>query len=177
MIDEEMNALARHKNGLNIVRMASPRPGPGQVLVKSLACGICGSDVHAVSYLEDIVEAGLRSGAADTIDPGLPLVMGHEFCAEILDYGPDTQRRLKPGTRVVSTPFAFGESGPELIGFSTRFNGAFAERFVLTEALMLEVPNGLAPAHAALTEPLAVGTHAVAAAQPTKESFSLSVRA
>ena len=40
---------------------------------------------------------------------------------------------------------------------------------LLSEALLLEVPNGLAPEHAALTEPLAVGVHAVAKANISGE--------
>lgn len=150
-------------------------PGEGQVVAKTLACGICGSDLHAVHHLEHGVEMSLRSGAADTIDPSMDLVLGHEFCAEILDHGPGTDRRLRAGTRVVSTPFNFGPIGPELIGFSTRYRGAFAERLVLTEALLLPVPNGLKAEAAALTEPLSVGTHAVAVANPDRNSVALVV--
>jgi len=172
---ETMRAMARNGTGLSIVDMATPEPGEGQVLARTLCCGICGSDLHAVHHLDHIVEINRRSGASDTIDSAADLVMGHEFCAEILDYGPGTDRRLKPGTRVVSTPWAFGARGPELIGFSTRFNGAYAERLLLTEALLLEVPNGLASEKAALTEPLAVGTHAVAIGDPGPRSVALVV--
>lgn len=170
-----MRAIVRRGPALLLADVPEAVPGAGQVVAKTLACGICGSDLHAVHHLEHGVEMGLRSGAADTIDPSKDLVLGHEFCAEILDHGPNTDKRLKAGTRVVSTPFAFSELGPELIGFSTRYRGAFAERLVLTEALLLPVPNGLAPEAAALTEPLSVGTHAVAAASPGALSVALVV--
>lgn len=170
-----MKALVRRGNGLQMAEIAEPVPGPGQVIVRSLACGICGSDLHAVHHLDHIVETSRRSGAATTIDSTKDLVLGHEFCAEILDYGPDTERRFKPGTHVVSVPATFGPDGSELIGFSTRYNGAFAERLLLTEALCLEVPNGLPPERAALTEPLAVGTHAVAVGAPGPKSVAMVV--
>jgi threonine dehydrogenase-like Zn-dependent dehydrogenase len=51
--------------------------------------------------------------------------------------------------------------GPKGIGYSNDNVGGYAEQMLLSEALLLEVPNGLAPEHAALTEPLAVGVHAV----------------
>jgi threonine dehydrogenase-like Zn-dependent dehydrogenase len=53
-------------------------------------------------------------------------------------------------------------SGMETVGLSSLTPGGFAQTLLLTEALLHEVPNGLASEHAALTEPLAVGEHAVA---------------
>ena len=170
-----MRAVVRRGPQLQLAEVADAVPGPGQVLAKTLACGICGSDLHAVCHLDQTVEISLRSGASDTIDPAQDLVLGHEFCAEILDHGPDTLRSLKVGTRVVSTPWAFEPTGPELIGFSTRYRGAFAERLVLTEALLLPVPNGLSAEAAALTEPLSVGTHAVAVGNPGPQSVALVI--
>lgn len=170
-----MKAVVRRGPRLLVAEVPEAVPETGQVVARSLACGICGSDLHAVHHLDYSVEMGLRSGAADTLDPAQDLVLGHEFCAEVLDYGPGTDRRFKPGTHVVSTPFAFGPAGPELIGFSTRYRGAFAERLVLTEALLLPVPNGLSPEAAALTEPLAVGTHAVAVGNPGQRSVALVI--
>jgi threonine dehydrogenase-like Zn-dependent dehydrogenase len=91
-------------------------------------------------------------------------VFGHEFCCEIVDYGPGTTRKLKSGTRVCSLPALVTLQGIEGIGYSNENVGGYAEAMLLSEALLLEVPNGLAPEHAALTEPLAVGVHAVAKA-------------
>ena len=47
------------------------------------------------------------------------------------------------------------------VGYSNDYPGGYAERMVLAAPLLLEVPNGLPSEHAALTEPLAVGIHAV----------------
>jgi threonine dehydrogenase-like Zn-dependent dehydrogenase len=98
------------------------------------------------------------------MDPARDVVFGHEYCCEILDYGPDTARKLKSGTKVCSVPTPLAPQGPQGIGYSNTNVGAYAEQMLLSEALLLEVPNGLAAEHAALTEPLAVGVHAVAKA-------------
>ena len=98
------------------------------------------------------------------MDLSRDVVFGHEFCCEVLDYGPDTPRRLKPGTLVCSLPALVTPTGPAGIGYSNDNVGGYAERMLLSEPLLLEVPNGLSAEHAALTEPLAVGVHAVAKA-------------
>lgn len=170
---ETMRAVVRRGTELCVANVPDAIPVAGQIVAKTLACGICGSDMHAVHHLENTVELSRRSGALSAIDPSQDLVMGHEFCAEILDHGPNTDKRLPVGTRVVSMPFAIGPNGTELIGFSTRYRGAYAERLVLTEALLLPVPNGLSAEAASLTEPLSVGTHAVAAGAPTKQSVAM----
>ena len=88
-------------------------------------------------------------------------MFGHEFCCEVLDYGPKTERTLKPGTRVCAMPLMIEPDGPKGMGYSNSYVGGYAEQMLLSQPLMLEVPNGLATEHAALTEPLAVGVHAV----------------
>ena len=44
--------------------IAAPRPGPGEVLVKTLACGICGSDLHAFEHFDEFTDPdnGFGSG-------------------------------------------------------------------------------------------------------------------
>ncbi|QOZ24620.1 zinc-binding dehydrogenase [Bradyrhizobium sp. CCBAU 51753] len=153
------------RNGEIVVdTMPEPKPGAGQVLVKSLACGICGSDLHARMHAHRMVELSKFLPGRKPMDLARDVVFGHEFCCEILDYGPGTTRRLKPGTRVCSLPALLTPQGPQGIGYSNDNPGAYAEQMLLSEPLLLEVPNGLAAEHAALTEPLAVGVHAVAMA-------------
>ncbi|WP_426424476.1 zinc-binding dehydrogenase [Bradyrhizobium genosp. A] len=152
------------RNGEIVVdRMAEPKPGPGQVLVKTLACGICGSDLHARQHAPRMVEMAKKTGRTP-MDLSRDVVFGHEFCCEIVDYGPGTARKLRPGTHVCSLPALLTPEGIKGIGYSNDFVGGYAEQMLLSEPLLLEVPNGLAPEHAALTEPLAVGVHAVAKA-------------
>jgi 2-desacetyl-2-hydroxyethyl bacteriochlorophyllide A dehydrogenase len=138
-----------------------PVPGVGQVLVKTLACGICGSDLHAAKHAHRMVEVTKRIPGRVPMDLGRDIVFGHEFCCEVIEYGPQTEHKFKPGTRVCAMPALLFPEGPKGIGYSNDFVGGYAERMVLAAPLLLEVPNGLPTEHAALTEPLAVGIHAV----------------
>eukprot|EP01037_Dinobryon_pediforme_P014381 gene14381-14504_t len=160
-----MRAVVRRDRKLVCDEIADPIPGPGQTLVRTLSCGICGSDLHALHHLEHMLDSGRRAGALDRVDPTKDIVFGHEFCAEILEHGPGTQGLLKPGARVVSFPAAMSATGMELIGYSNLYPGGFAEKMVLTEAMLLPATNGISDDQAAMTEPFAVGAHAVAQAQ------------
>jgi hypothetical protein len=131
------------------------------VLVKTLACGICGSDLHALKHTEKLVEASRRSGGAFTMDLTRGIVMGHEFCAEVVDHGLSTKKTLKAGTRVCSMPVLIRSDGVQTVGYSNDNPGGYGEFMRLTEGLLLEVPNGLSTERAALTEPMAVGLHAI----------------
>ena len=159
-----MRAVVLEAGELHYAEVAEPSPGPGQVLVRTLACGICGTDLHARQHLHDFLGGLQRSGSALATDPDRPVVFGHEFCAEILDHGPETDRRFAPGTRVVGLPFLTSGRGSEYVGYSDAYPGGFGEQMVLTERLLFEVPEQLEATQAALTEPLSVGAHAVARA-------------
>jgi threonine dehydrogenase-like Zn-dependent dehydrogenase len=156
-----MRAAVMRNKTLVVDSVPDPVPGPGEVLVRTLACGICGSDLHALVHADEMVEAARASGMPFGLDPARDVVMGHEFCAEVLDYGPGTPATLKAGTRVVSVPLMFRGSAMHGVGYSNEVPGGYGERMVLSSALVLEVPNGLPTEHAALTEPMAVGVHAV----------------
>ena len=142
-----------------------PTLGPGDVLVRTVACGICGSDLHALKHAEKFVETSRRAGNPFLIDLGRDVIMGHEFCAEIVEHGPDTTKALRVGARVCSRPTLMRPTGPQSIGYSNDNPGGYGEYMRLSEPLLLEVPNGLSTEHAALTEPMAVGVHAVARAR------------
>lgn len=145
---------------------AAPVPGPDEVLVRTLACGICGSDLHARTRRPAAPGADEPvDNMAKDMDPTRDLVMGHEFCAEVLEHGPGTARRIAAGKAVCSMPMLLRPDGVRTLGYSNEFPGGFGELMVLSEALLLPVGNGLSPEHAALTEPFAVGAHAVAKAQ------------
>lgn len=141
-----------------------PTPGPGQVLVAVRACGICGSELHFAAHGKEALALGKQmSGVPDLgadVDLSRDIFMGHEFSAEVLEAGPDTDTH-PPGTVVTSIPALLSTTGIELIVYSNTLVGGYAERMLLSAPLLLEVPNGLDPRHAALTEPMAVGLHAV----------------
>jgi threonine dehydrogenase-like Zn-dependent dehydrogenase len=156
-----IRAAVTRPGGLEVDQIDEPVPGSGHVLVRPLACGICGSDLHAAQDMRHFVELSHRAGMPNPMDPDQGVVFGHEFCAEIVDYGPDTSRNLPIGTRVCSVPTLLTPTGVEAVGYSNTYPGALAEQMVLQEMLLLPVPDDVPTTIAALTEPLAVGEHAV----------------
>jgi threonine dehydrogenase-like Zn-dependent dehydrogenase len=156
-----MRAAVMRSRKLVVADIPLPDPGPGEVLVKTLACGICGSDLHALRHAERFVENARRAGGRFVMDLERDVVMGHEFCAEIVAHGPETARRLPLGTRVCSMPGLVRPDGVRSVGYSHETPGGYAEYMRLTESRLLPVPDGLATERAALTEPMAVGVHAV----------------
>ena len=170
-----MRAIVMRNNRLLLDNIPAPIPGPGEVLVKTLACGICGTDLHALKFAEALSGSSPCSGGIFAIDPNRDVVMGHEFCAEVVDYGPATRKLFKVGTRVCSTPSLARSDGDQSIGYSSENPGGFGELMRLTENNLLEVPKELTPEVAALTEPLAVGYHAAIKARLERRDVSLII--
>jgi threonine dehydrogenase-like Zn-dependent dehydrogenase len=140
-----------------------PVPGPGQVLVGVRACGICGSDLHFAAHGRHVLEMSNRvARGMGGMEVALErdVFMGHEFSAEILEAGPDTDTH-PVGTLVTSLPVLLSDKGIDPIVYSNNTIGGYAERMLLSAPLLLPIPNGLDPKHAALTEPMSVGLHAV----------------
>jgi len=73
------NAIWRHPE-LKVQEVPTPKPGPGEVLIKVKACGVCGSDMHFYETDKDhyILYPGLTK---------FPVVLGHEFSGEIVELG------------------------------------------------------------------------------------------
>src|SRR5271156_3768918 len=94
--------------------LPDPVPGPGQVLVGVRACGICGSDLHFAKHGKDVLELGGRMRGLSLGDVAVDLsgdiFMGHEFSAEVLEAGPDTDAPA-PGTIVTSIPVLLSATG------------------------------------------------------------------
>jgi threonine dehydrogenase-like Zn-dependent dehydrogenase len=170
-----MRATVLRNKALVIDDVPTPELGNGEVLVKTHACGVCGSDLHAVRHAAELADALERSDAPFSLDPSRDIVMGHEFCGELVEHGPNATKRLKLGTRVCSMPFLVRADGLRFIGYSDDTPGGYGEYIRLTEALLHEVPNGLPSAHAALAEPMAVGVHAVEKARVHQEDVPLVI--
>ena len=141
-----------------------PVPESGQVLVAVRSCGICGSDLHFARYGDQVLslsdEMAGSLGGGTSFDLNHDIFMGHEFSAEVLEAGPDTET-LPAGTLVTSIPVLISGKHVEPIVYSNKTLGGYAERMLLSAPLLLPIPNGLDHRHAALTEPMAVGLHAV----------------
>jgi 2-desacetyl-2-hydroxyethyl bacteriochlorophyllide A dehydrogenase len=143
--------------------LPEPVPGPGQVLVAVRSCGICGSDLHFAAHGADVLSMTAQvagPGGGMDVDLSRDIFMGHEFSAEVLEAGPDTETH-PAGTLVTSLPILLSAKGVEPIVYSNSTFGGYAERMLLSAPLLMPIPNGLDLKHAALTEPMAVGLHAV----------------
>ena len=175
-----MRAAVMRDWQLRVDEVPEPTPGPGQVLAKVLACGICGSDLHLLRHgaesrqLMDELSADRPPDPVQPqmFEPHLDTVMGHEFCCEVVELGPSCTN-LVVGDIVVSLPVAFDATGLHPLGFSNRYNGGYAELMVLNEMVGLKVPIGLGAEIAAMTEPLAVGVHAVAKSRVTSNESAI----
>ncbi|MDQ6696341.1 MAG: zinc-binding dehydrogenase [Actinomycetota bacterium] len=177
-----MQAAVMRAGELVIDEVQDPTPGPGQLLVRTLACGICGSDLHALRHGDLLTAMSQEAAASMSESPMVPevmdlrhdVVMGHEFSAEVIALGENVGNSAV-GDMVVSMPIVLDEHGIHPIGYSNHYAGGYAELMVLSDLLALKVPNGLDARRAALTEPMAVGLHAVnkSRIQPTMSAVVL----
>jgi threonine dehydrogenase-like Zn-dependent dehydrogenase len=109
------------------------------------------------------------------MDLSRPIVFGHEFVGRVIAYGPSSETRIPIGRRVVSMPVLPREQ-PVLLGFAgPEAPRAYAERMVLSEPLLIEVPDHVSTEVAALTEPLAVAYRTVARAELASNDVPLVV--
>src|SRR3984885_10242634 len=161
-----MRAAVFHGPGerLSIEDRQMPVARAGDVVLRVAYCGICGSDLHATEPSPTVLEAGT--------------VLGHEYSGTVTESAsPD----FSPGDRVIGLPLQeCDECRPSgqgcrdrlgilcprnsIIGLSAAAPGAYAEFLRMPAHHALKIPDGLDLKHAALTEPLAVGAHAVKAA-------------
>ncbi|HYZ68499.1 MAG TPA: zinc-binding dehydrogenase [Mycobacterium sp.] len=170
-----MKAVTCTNAKLDVVDQPTPAPAKGQLLIDVLRCGICGSDLHARNHCDELADVMAETGYRDFMRSDQSVVFGHEFCGEVLDHGPRTRKAVKAGTRVVAMPLVRRGEDVHAIGLSTKAPGAYAEQLVVEQSLALPVPNGLPTEHAALTEPMAVGWHAVRRSEISKGQVGIVI--
>ena len=134
-----------------------PVAGPGQVVVAVRASGICGSDVHGF--------------AGATGRRRIGIVMGHEASGEVIELGPDVTSAAVGDRVVLRSILACGRCErcrhgqlnicESRLGLGMHIDGAYAERVVVPEGLLVPLPDTLSYEDGALVEPLAVAMHAV----------------
>lgn len=156
-----MRAVTLHEGVLQVDEVPRPTPGPGQVLIRITRSGICGSDLHARFHADASADIAAEVGYDDFARRDATVVLGHEFTGEVVDYGPQTRRRWKAGTPVVTLPLILHDGEVHMTGLSVRAPGGYAEYALVAEDATMAVPRGVSPDLAALTEPLAVAYHAV----------------
>ena len=128
-----------------------------KVIVDVKKCGICGSDIHNWVM-------GAPAG----------LVMGHEFCGIVTN--PGSRKDLKIGDRVTALPISpcdnceacktgnpqyCPETWSNALGLSLTSPGALAPKTSIRPDMVLKVPDSISDEEVAMTEPTAVGLHAV----------------
>ena len=127
-----------------------PKAGPGDLVIRVAAAGICGTDLH-------FRHLGPRFSR--------PMPLGHEFAGEVVEVGPNV-RSFQVGDRVAynsnNSPADMGRGGE---------CGGFSEYVVLRDIdghvqSLCKVPDSVSLEHAALVEPMSVATHAVNRAAP-----------
>lgn len=170
-----MKAVTCTDAKLEVVDQPTPTPAKGQLLIDVLRCGICGSDLHARRHCDELAEVTAESGYDAFMRSDQSVVFGHEFCGEVVDFGPRTRKTPRAGTPVVAMPLLRRGKEVHLTGLSTEAPGAYAEQLLIEQSLAFPVPNGLAPQMAALTEPMAVGWHAVRRGEVGKSDVAIVI--
>ena len=142
-----------------------PEPGPGEVKIAVRSVGVCASDVHY--YLH---------GQIGALEVRRPFILGHEFAGVVEAVGPGVQG-LRPGQLVTAEPVRpcgncdcclRGDYNlcRSLLFFGTPpADGCLCERVVCLGEFSFPLPQGISLDEGAMTEPLAVGIEAAAAAQ------------
>lgn len=148
-----MQALRWHgRRDVRVDDVAEPPAEAGDALVEVALCGICGTD------LSEWLEGPL------IVAPDRPVILGHELSGVVRE-GP-----LPAGTRVVVDPRIRCGACPECArgefnlcrrgrGVGLHTDGGFAPLLGVPGYTLVEIPDGVSDAHAALSEPLAVGLH------------------
>ena len=170
-----MRAVACENSRLEVVDLPTPGPEEGQVLIDVRRCGICGSDLHARHHADEQAELLAEAGYDGFMRSDQQVVFGHEFCGEVAAYGPRCRKKVAVGAPVVALPLRHRGDEMHAIGLSSATPGAYAEQVLVEESLMFEVPNGLRPERSALTEPLAIGRHAVRRSEIKKRDVAIVI--
>lgn len=161
-------AVWYQKEDIRVEETKEPIPGPKEVKLRIKACGICGSDLHEFRSGPFIIPARPHPLTGRS---GAPVILGHEFSAEVVAVG-EKVTRYKVGDRVVANPLIYcGECHycrraqyimcTRLGTYGFAADGAFAEYMVAGEESLLKIPDSVTDEMGAFVEPLAVAIHAV----------------
>jgi threonine dehydrogenase-like Zn-dependent dehydrogenase len=124
----------------------------------------------------DHPEAGIDDDSGmSTYDQDVDIVMGHEYCCEVIDYGPNTQHRIPIGARVSSLPVLATAGGRKIIGQNPETPGGFGEYLLLDEAISQVVVSDLPSEIVCIADAISVGWSAAARAQVSSTEVPLVI--
>jgi (R,R)-butanediol dehydrogenase/meso-butanediol dehydrogenase/diacetyl reductase len=167
--EQAMKAAVWYQKGdIRIEEIPEPEPSAGQIKVRVKTCGICGSDLHEYNAGPFLIPAKPHPL---TNKAGGPVILGHEFSAEVVELGKDV-KKFRLGDRVTMNALILcGEchycrQGAYNMcvklgsrGFAA--DGGFAEYTVLDEYSAYKLPDTVSDDMGAFVEPLAVAVRAV----------------
>lgn len=168
-----MRAVTCTNTELAVASIAVPVPEKGQLVLDVVRCGICGSDLHGRHHADALADIAQEIGYDGLMRTSQQIVMGHEFSGIVTARGRGS--RLAEGTPVVSFPLVRKGTDVHTTGLSAHAPGGYAEKVLVQDALTLPIPNGLATDLAALTEPMAVGLHAVRRGEVSKGQVAIVI--
>ena len=145
-----------HPGSFRVAEVPDPNPGPGQIVVKGEACGICGTDLHIVD--------------GEFPPTPYPITPGHEFAGTVVASLADARMDLPVGTRVAVDPSLYCgycrrcRSGRDNLcenwaAIGDTVNGAFAEYVAVPAVNAHRLPGDLDGQLGAMVEPLACAVH------------------
>jgi (R,R)-butanediol dehydrogenase/meso-butanediol dehydrogenase/diacetyl reductase len=145
-----------------------PPPGPGEVRLRPLWCGICGTDVEEYRSGPVFIPSGTPHPLTGRL---APITLGHEFSGEVVDVGPGVER-FRPGDRVAADTLIFcGECYwcrrhqvtlcERLAALGLMADGGLAGLCNAPERTLLPVAEGISDQAGALAETLAVAVRAL----------------
>ena len=153
-------ALLYGPRDLRIEERPDPVIGPGEMLLRVRAVGVCGSDVHI--YVHGEIGGTVLQR---------PLILGHEFSGEVVQVVGDVHN-LRPGDRVAVDPARncmtceFCLKGHPNLCENLHFcgtmpdDGALAEYMAYPARLAYPLPDSISYGEAAVVEPLGIAIHA-----------------
>ncbi len=173
-----MRAAVLRDGAMVVDELPDLSPGPGQVLVAPIACGICGTDLHMVGHAHELSAAAHAAGGGFTerLDPDRDVVMGHETSCRVLAIGADVDG-IDEDAAFVAMPFLMTPTGVVTPGYDNDYPGGYAEQMLVSPRALVPIPNGLDPTIAALTEPVAVGLHAANESGISRERIAVVIGA
>ena len=168
-----MRAVVLREGRLQVRETPDPRPGPGELLLRTLSTAICASDAHFIHHPELAVDDPTGRSLYDTKQD---IVLGHEFVGEVIGHGPGCTDQFSVGTRVTALPIRLldgGAGGVRIIGQHPEAQGSFAELLVVSEVAAKPVAGDVSFDAAALAD-FAVGEFYVRSAniQPARSPWS-----